>query len=396
MTDTDVGSGSGTSGLKIRFANPFKRRSEEVNESQDASLPLHSTPVRKQPAKKLHLVTDGSEDSSEDMDCVVEVIGTTGDGDNGKGKQKKKKRKGDLKVESNESEQATRMEILQALREIKLSQDSLKMTFEARLEAATKRIEESVSALREDIYMELGLLESKVKAVEERLDALETSERSSEMFPVDTTVVVINLREEADEVLDTKCDNMLSNGMGLRGVKPLRCTRLAGRDNKPGVVKIQLQSKEDKIKVLRSKAELSKMPGYKRVFVRSAQSHEERMAQMNLQTLLRELPHGQEYRFTGSGRLVKRDFDTGPQTQYQQQQRQQHISGFSQQGRQQESGSQQGRQQENRPQHSRQQENSPQHSRQQETSPQQGRQQGRQQQHPQQQQQQQRNNHSRN
>ena len=96
--------------------------------------------------------------------------------------------------------------------------------------------------------------------------------------------------------------------LGLRGIVPVRCIRLDSKSNKPGVVKVQLKTKQDKITILyEQKEQLKQIPRYKRVYIRSAQTHEERIMRLNMQTLLNDLPNGDDYRFTGNGRLVKKD-----------------------------------------------------------------------------------------
>jgi hypothetical protein len=222
---------------------------------------------------------------------------------------------------SNMTDQATLKEIQTALKDIKNNQESLKKSLESRLDGVATQINESIKALRDDIYLELGRLESKVKKVEERLETIE-ERQPDQQYPVDSSVVVINLREDADELIETRCDELLTNGLGLRDIKPVRCIRLKTRDGKPGVVKIQLKTKEDKISVLRNKGELAKMPSYKRVYIRSAQTHEERMMRLNFKTLLGDMPNGSNYRFTGSGRLVQKEDDEGTEEQQAQQQHQ--------------------------------------------------------------------------
>ena len=256
------------------------------------------------------------------------------DSDNSQGLSPKRACREEKSVEAVEEEAAANTmdpdavrEIQLALRDIKSNQESLKNSIETRLDAMTG----TIKALKDDLYLELSNLEKKVQKVEERLETLET--RQDVEYPVDTSVVVINLREDASENIEAKCGNLVQNALGLRDTKPVRCMRLTSRDGKPGVVKIQFRTKQDKITVLRHKGELSKMPGYKKVFVRSAQTHEERIMRLNIQTLLRDMPDGNSYRFTGSGRLVKKD-DTEDPHQLQSSQQQQ-IPGSSQQGRQQ-------------------------------------------------------------
>ena len=83
--------------------------------------------------------------------------------------------------------------------------------------------------------------------------------------------------------------------------------RLRSYNEKPGLVKIRLSSVEDKVAALRRKRNLHQA-GYGSVFIRSSQSHTDRLIQQNIHTMLRELPNGDNYMVTGNGRLVKKDF----------------------------------------------------------------------------------------
>lgn len=58
--------------------------------------------------------------------------------------------------------------------------------------------------------------------------------------------------------------------------------------------------------VLRRKSKLKDSDSYGRVFVSTAKSHAERLMEINLRTLLREIPVAKDYYLAGNGRLVKR------------------------------------------------------------------------------------------
>lgn len=197
-------------------------------------------------------------------------------------------------------------EIKSMLLDLKNSQDSLRKSMDSKLNSVTNTVANKIDSLKEDLYLELGRLESKVQKIEQRLTNLEERHQKEEEFPVDKSIIVINMREEKDEDTEKKCTELIQTGLGLREMKPVRCTRLTSRDGKPGIIKVQLRSKQDKISVLRHKNELNKTPPYKRVYIRSAQTHEERLMRQNLQVLMRDLPNSSEYRFTGNGRLVKK------------------------------------------------------------------------------------------
>ena len=82
--------------------------------------------------------------------------------------------------------------------------------------------------------------------------------------------------------------------------------RTPQHQNRKGVFKIELCSKQDKIDVLHCKASLKHSREFQRVYLRSSMSHNERLQQLNFKTLLQEIPNGDGYRITGSGRLIKK------------------------------------------------------------------------------------------
>ena len=89
-----------------------------------------------------------------------------------------------------------------------------------------------------------------------------------------------------------------------------RAERTRRRDpEKPAVIKCQLGSVAEKITVLRNKLKIKDHDETKRVFIAKMKSHEERLIELNFKSILRELPNGNNYRMTGSGRLIDRRED---------------------------------------------------------------------------------------
>lgn len=197
-------------------------------------------------------------------------------------------------------------EVKGMLKQIKNAQDSLKTSIDARFIELGTSLGGKIDSLRNDIYQEISALSNKLQSVEERLEVLETNQPVVE-YPVETSIIIINLRESASEDVKAKCTELIQKGLGLGSVTPVRATRLQSRNDKPGVIKVQLKTKADKIHVLRNKEQLKSSNHTKRVFIRSAQTHEERLMRMNIQTLINELPDGNQYRFTGNGRLIKKE-----------------------------------------------------------------------------------------
>ena len=129
---------------------------------------------------------------------------------------------------------------------------------------------------------------------------------SIEPFSPEVTVVAFGIVQHHGEDTKKVAEQLIQDGMGLHDLPIVRAIRLGSRDSKPGLLKIELPSKDDKIKVLQNKSALQKVSGYSRVYIRSSQTHAERLIQLNFKTILNEMPNGGEYRVTGNGRLVRK------------------------------------------------------------------------------------------
>ena len=74
-----------------------------------------------------------------------------------------------------------------------------------------------------------------------------------------------------------------------------------------GVVKVRLESLEQKKRCLRNKARLKGNSDFPNVCVRNCEDHASRLNRLNMDTLLRKLGRKDQFYFTGSGRLVEKD-----------------------------------------------------------------------------------------
>ena len=79
--------------------------------------------------------------------------------------------------------------------------------------------------------------------------------------------------------------------------------------NCKGVFKIEMASQADKKVVLQHKKNLKNSSQFNKVYLRSSQTHAERLIHLNFRKLLEELPNGNEFRMTGNGRLIKQSTD---------------------------------------------------------------------------------------
>lgn len=200
------------------------------------------------------------------------------------------------------------------------NQTSLRQSLEDKIGNLEKRLDQKLTKefkeLRDYVDIEIGAVNSQISKLEQRINQLENaaSQKHTEPFPCDLTVIAINWRQDPDENLDLKVQNLIQNGLGLPFIKPRRVMRLNGRDGKPGIVKIELMTLEDKITVLKAKQELKDKPEYRRVYLRRSMPHTERLIQLNFKQILKEMPNGSKYRMTGSGRIVLKE-DTTDQVQ---------------------------------------------------------------------------------
>ena len=125
-------------------------------------------------------------------------------------------------------------------------------------------------------------------------------------FPVDRTLVIFGLQQRVNEDIISTCQELMENGLGIIRARVIRAKRLVSRNDKPGIVKLELQSNEHKIAALRVKANL-RDSGYRGVFIRSSLSLTERVMHGNMRTLLQMLPNGEQYKTVSNGRVVKID-----------------------------------------------------------------------------------------
>jgi exonuclease VII small subunit len=220
-------------------------------------------------------------------------------------------------------------ELKSAIKAIQSGQDSLRTMMEREVAglkiSISASINESVKKLQDTFDMEINSLKDHLKQVEQRLTNLEKQssppEPEPEPYDPNYTVVVFGLQHEQGENVEEKAKSLVHDQIGLRDIAVVRSLRTPTRNGKPGVVKIQFASVDEKIKVLQNKRELKNCSRqYQNVYIRTSKSHLERLYELNFKNLLRGMPNGNDYRITGNGRLVKRndqqDGATGTDGQY--------------------------------------------------------------------------------
>ena len=120
--------------------------------------------------------------------------------------------------------------------------------------------------------------ETRIAALEDNLDDhIRDSPRvPPEEYPADTILVCSGLRADHREDITSVAQNIIDNGLGLINVNVVRPRRLVSRNQKPGLVKIQMPTTADKVAALRCKRNLMDT-GYRGVYIRSSSSHTDRI-----------------------------------------------------------------------------------------------------------------------
>ncbi len=128
-------------------------------------------------------------------------------------------------------------------------------------------------------------------------------------FNPDRSVVVYGLRINEGETLDAKVDWLLQMILELT-INPKFFEKTDDHaDDKPGVIKIELSSKWDKIAVLKAKRKCLDHDTTKNVIIRSCDSHDARVSKLNARFFISKLKDGKDYIVTSHG-LVKRKMDS--------------------------------------------------------------------------------------
>ena len=182
-----------------------------------------------------------------------------------------------------------------------------------------RKLNEKFDELRTYVDQEIERVASRVGTLENTTEILRTKAEEASLYDPENTIVADNLAYEENEDLHRKVETMIRRDLALNipvtrvlrlNPRPARSTRY-GNVAKPGLVKIQVPTVDDKIKILREKKKLNNSPDFSCVYLRSSKSHTDRLMDQNFRTILDLIPTGKDYRLTGNGRLVKKDPEYG-------------------------------------------------------------------------------------
>ena len=170
---------------------------------------------------------------------------------------------------------------------------------------------------RETILGELGALRKQVQDQGQQIKTLQSSQSSTSHrvaklekcvqidFNPELTIVAINAPRVTGETPMDLARRIVHATGGGRVNSVINAKHTTSFENRRGVFKMEIATLEDKIDILQKKKKLKDNPSLSRVYLRSSQTHTERLMHLNFKQLLQEVPNGNHYRITGSGRLVK-------------------------------------------------------------------------------------------
>ena len=150
----------------------------------------------------------------------------------------------------------------------------------------------------------ISKLEDSSKQTDERLGKLEGCVQTS--FNPENTIVALNVPKFTNENPTHLAKRIIDSTGSDRARQVVNAMHTNSHNSsKPGVFKIEMATLEDKIDVLRNKKNLKSSQYFRKVFLRSSQTHVERLMHLNFKTVLQEIPNGNEFRVSGNGRLIK-------------------------------------------------------------------------------------------
>ncbi len=126
-------------------------------------------------------------------------------------------------------------------------------------------------------------------------------------FNPDVSFIIKGLTFTEGEDVTVRIKTLLDEGLGCEPVPELiNVEQVTSRGRRPGIIKVELRSVEEKVAVLRRKQRLRDNETFKNVYINSAKTHAERLIDLNFRTLLKELPLGKEFILARNGRLLRR------------------------------------------------------------------------------------------
>ena len=119
-------------------------------------------------------------------------------------------------------------------------------------------------------------------------------------FDPQRTICITGLKLKPDRAEDIQLSDIFES-VGA-GCVIVNTRRMRSYDGKPGMIKCELQSVEDKINILQCKMAIKEqIPS---IWIRSSKSHADRVLEDNFATILSLLPEGHKFKTASDGRII--------------------------------------------------------------------------------------------
>ena len=122
------------------------------------------------------------------------------------------------------------------------------------------------------------------------------------------TLIITGLKPKNNIATDVM--HMMKYGMGIETINTKTIEQLNTRHGAPTMLRVELYTLDDKIRILKNKQKLRHTRDYYQVFIRPEKSQTERIMEANNQTLLEMLPNGEMYNVASNGRIIRRSQQT--------------------------------------------------------------------------------------
>ena len=194
---------------------------------------------------------------------------------------------------------------------IREENNQYKLDMESKFERFCRQINDTINfkfqELNNHVNMEVAHMSARLSEIDKKTNALDkkVTDKGRGEFNPEVTIIASNIKLSQEPITVTA--QKMMDTLGLGHINVVGAVRLASRDGRPGLVKIEFEDVRQKVEVLRHKHNLDLSQDFAGTFIRSAHSHVERIVERNIKTLLKEIPNGNMYRVTGHGILVKKD-----------------------------------------------------------------------------------------
>ncbi|WAR28909.1 hypothetical protein MAR_014613, partial [Mya arenaria] len=158
-----------------------------------------------------------------------------------------------------------------------------------------KRMSSEMSRMRKDMDNKIGDLRKEISSEMEGLNGkmeeiAKTPPNNSNTEDIKFNIVIRNLPFNESEDIDRKLSDLLRNGLKIQDSRWNGKKALS--DSTPGVVVAKCNSLEDKNRILTAKNQLGKTLFYKKVFIHSDQTKEERQLASNMRLIMNTINNG--------------------------------------------------------------------------------------------------------